>query len=119
MVYWLASAPCPIHHPISSFPPAAAAGPTTTRPGFLPQPFGPAHWTLGGGSSGSGVLLALLARLPLGLHVALDPIGCRRWPLFSHPPHAEVEEALVPVGLGHFRISEWFYGSKLEFSDSK
>jgi hypothetical protein len=32
----------------------------------------PAHWPLGGGSSGSGVLLALLARLPLGLHVALN-----------------------------------------------
>jgi hypothetical protein len=57
-----------------------------------------------GGSSGSGVLLALLARLPLALD--LSPIDLRRWPLFGHPPHAEVEEALVPgrqVWLGHFR----------------
>jgi hypothetical protein len=57
-----------------------------------------------GGSSGSGVLLALLVRLPLALD--LSPIDLRRWPLFGHPPHAEVGEALVPgrqVWLGHFR----------------
>jgi hypothetical protein len=46
-------------------------------------------------------------RLPLGLHLALDlsPINLRRRALFD-PPHAEVEEALLPgrtVGLGHFR----------------
>jgi hypothetical protein len=59
-------------------------------PRLLAAALRPAHWPLGGGSSGSGVLFSLLARLPLGLHVALDlsPIN-RRWLLFSHP-HAEV-----------------------------
>jgi hypothetical protein len=70
-------------------------------------------------------MLALLARLPLGLQVALDlsPIDLRRWPIFGHPPHAEVEEAPLPgrpVGLGHFRLfSNGFLGPKLEFSCSK
>ncbi len=78
----------------------------------------PAHGPLGCGSSGSGVLLALLARLPLGLHVALDlsPIDLRRWALFGHPLHAEMEEAPLPgrpVGLGRFRpFPNGFTGSE-------
>jgi hypothetical protein len=44
----------------------------TSRVGSASAPRRPAHGPLGCGSSGSGVLLALLARLPLGLHVALD-----------------------------------------------
>jgi hypothetical protein len=67
-------------------------------PPLLAAALRPAHWPLGGGSNGSGVLLALLARLPLGLHIALDLslVGLRRWPLFGHPPNAEVKEAPLP-----------------------
>ncbi len=85
----------------------------------------PAHGPLGCGSSGSGVLLALLARLPLGLHVALDlsPINLRRWALFGHPIHAEVEEAPLPrrpVGLGDCRpFPNGFTGPSSSFCGSE
>jgi hypothetical protein len=57
---------------------------------------------------------ALLARLPLGLHVALDLslVGIRRWQIFGHPPHADGNEAPLPgrsVGLGHFRLFRMVY----------
>ncbi len=79
-------------------------GPSTTPtsprrgPPLFAAALRPAHWPLGGGSNGSGVLPALLARLPLGLQVALDLslVDLRRWPLFGHPPHAEVKEAPLP-----------------------
>jgi hypothetical protein len=79
----------------------------------------PTHGPLGCRSSGLLALLALLARLPLGRHVALDlsPIDLRRWPLFGHPLHAKVEEAPLPGRpVGPFpAVSEWFYRPELEF----
>jgi hypothetical protein len=154
MVYWLASAPRPIHHPISSSSTKAfsaafqelahrrgrglglgcrqadvqrddparwrprlahnahphqllrhcgSSGARDRGPRLLAAALRPAHGPLGCGSSGSGVLLALLACLPLGLHVALNlsPIDLRWWPIFSYP-HAEVDAGRL-VGLGHFR----------------
>jgi hypothetical protein len=95
-------------HPSSHFHhlQATSCRAATNRP-RRPAPH-PAHWPLGGGSSGSRVLLALLAHRPLGLHVALDlsPIDLRLWPLFGHLPDAEVDKAPLPVwpvGFGHFR----------------
>jgi hypothetical protein len=63
---------------------------------------------LGGERGGSCVRHALHARLPLGLHLALDlsPIDLRRRALFD-PLHAELEEAPLPGlavrRIGHFR----------------
>jgi hypothetical protein len=61
--------------------PAAAALRQQRGPGprarLLAAALRPAHWPLGS-SSGSGVLLALPARLPLGLHVALDRFTATR-----------------------------------------
>jgi hypothetical protein len=60
-------------------------------------------------AAATAVLLAILPRLPLGLHVALDLslVDLQRWPLFGHSPHAEGMEAPLPVrpvGLRHFRL---------------
>ncbi len=92
--------------------PAAAARPRLLpgpRPLLLAAALRPAQRLFGGKLSGSGGRLALLARLPQGLHLALDPIDLRRRalldPLRSRPQR--LKRLRCPGGrsgpVGHFR----------------
>ena len=113
MIYWLAAMLIVVPARPVSNPAQAMHAP----PSFTPSSLGsitcglsirPAHWQLGGERGGSCVRHALHARLPLGLHLALDlsPIDIRRRALFD-PLHAELEEAQLPGlavrRIGHFR----------------
>jgi hypothetical protein len=97
MIYWLAAMLIVVPAHLQPCP----------SPRLLAAAHRPAHWPLGGERGGNCVRHALHARLPLGLHLALDlsPIDLRRRALFD-PLHAELEEAPLP-GLGVRRIGHF------------
>jgi hypothetical protein len=128
MVYWLTSAPRPIHHhPIPSFPlvvrrPTAHAAQPFPPPPIQksPGPRAPASCRCPSAGPRAAWLQQQRQRRPARAACApaawpprcarpaspTSTIDLRRWALFGHPLHAEVEEAPVPrrlVGLGQFR----------------
>ncbi len=113
------------HHPLPLPAPRGRLGsgllrpppPARPRPRARPCALRPAHWPLGCGSSGSSVLLALLARLPLGLHVALDlsPIDLR----FSATRITPKRRGSGARAAGRVRPFRIVYGPQAEFPNSK
>ncbi len=67
-------------------------------------------------SSGSGVLLALLARLPLGLHAAPDQSTSGGGDFSATTLTPKLKRLRCPGGrLARPSVSEWFHWPELEF----